>query len=119
MERNQLKGNFPLTFRGITHLAKKHGVKLTPGQTVDDFKYNGCGCVLTTLAVANGLGRTFEVREGIITNDPNFQLKAMAIECGFEKWKDRWGVRSKNVGMFNRYYNVGLRLREYAGYSIK
>lgn len=108
-----------LSFRDILRTAKRHKVKLTPGACVSDYRIDGSGCVLTTLAVDNGVTAVYEMRDML---GPDVAVKLHALEAGFEGWSPEGGsfyreqLYKDNKVVYNRYEKIGRRLRKYAGY---
>jgi hypothetical protein len=109
--------NLPLSFRGLTRLAKKHNVKLRGMCNTVKF---GRGCPLALLAYENNLDCGSSIRVAT-----NFDPKILGIEAGFEGWETNGEVRGDGeyreelgVGLdnsvFKRYHAIGKRLAEYS-----
>lgn len=107
--------NLPLSFRGIVRLAKKHNIKLTPGCGVRECKKSGYGCALTVLAIENNR-HTYSINDDYPYGSQTY-IKLRGIESGFEDWGSNIdSYEGDSLTLFNRYYKIGERLREYAGY---
>lgn len=109
--------NIPTSFRGIVRLAKKHKVKLTPQALPCRVHWDREGCPLAVIAFENGCNTLIGLIQEVTKETGNTVLddKLRSIEHGFENWAYQ---KRYMEGTNARYYKIGQRLRQYAGYSL-